>query len=236
MALLNTGRWEYINVHLVNDCSRDWAESRYAVIGICKLTYFQVVFISNFQGLFSGLEEGVFAKDTASNHISSTLVTLKNFLTSWVFIPAYPTSTSRARAQPQHKLRVSGGIYTSLWQAFLYKHGSLMDNRLQNLTTIYFNSSGSFAQSVNRYSNSNPVLGTVLSTVATAVKEQTKILPPGSFHSGNEKQWTARQMQLLSSSSRGRGWEAKDRGCCLYGKKGFESTDLKLTLPPYSKQ
>lgn len=74
MVLLRAGRQEYINFHLVNDCSRDWAECGYAVTSICKMLYFQVVFIFNFQGLFPVLEEGTFAKNTALNHVSSILV------------------------------------------------------------------------------------------------------------------------------------------------------------------
>lgn len=54
-----------------------------AVISIYKLIYFQVVFIFNFQRLFPVLKEGVFAKNIAFNHVSSILVTVLDFLTSW---------------------------------------------------------------------------------------------------------------------------------------------------------
>lgn len=53
---------------------------------------------------------------------------------------------------------------------------------------VFCNSShSSLIQSTNTQTP-NPVLGTILGTVDTAVKEETRSLPPWSFQSGNEEQ------------------------------------------------
>lgn len=83
---------------------------------MCRHQYLQTDLLSssfNFQRQFPVLEEGIFAKNIALDHVSSMVVTLLDFLTM------HPASTSRALAQPQNKLRVLEGIYTLLLQAFL---------------------------------------------------------------------------------------------------------------------
>lgn len=73
----SAGRHEHTRLRLVTDGARDGPEHGCAVIRICEMLYFQVVFIFNFQGLFLVLEEGTFAKNTALNHVSSILVTFE---------------------------------------------------------------------------------------------------------------------------------------------------------------
>lgn len=67
---------------------------------------------------FPVLEEGIFAKNTALNHVSSILVALGFSHLSSPFQHRHPPP-SGAPAQPRHQLRVREGIYISQLQPFL---------------------------------------------------------------------------------------------------------------------
>lgn len=171
---------------------------------ICKLIYFQLAFIFNFRGLFPVWEEGIFTYYTAWNHLSSIPVALElSHLPD--LCSSIPSPHLQSPHSAQHKL--------SLLEEFI-SHYNLVFVTLP-------------IHSVNLYSNSDPVLSTVLGTVDTAMKKKQKpCLHGASFLVENNSQVP----DAAAQQQQGKGSRMWRTGCRLYVRKGFESADLTLTL------
>lgn len=88
-------------------CPHDWAECRCAGSSICKLFTCKwfLSFIS--RDYFPVLEEGIVAKNTALNHVSSILVPL-GFCHLSVFVPAHAASHLRSPGTASEQARSAG--------------------------------------------------------------------------------------------------------------------------------
>lgn len=107
---MSTTEWLVAGVHNSLPkpaCPRDWAEGRCAVSSICKLFTCKwfLSFIS--RDYFPVLEEGIFAKNTALNHVSSILVPL-GFSHLLVFVPAHPASHLRSPGTASAQAQTAG--------------------------------------------------------------------------------------------------------------------------------